>query len=308
MDPKSQRAGGSGPIKLISTKFIRKLLFDDWALKLTALGITLTLWLGVTGLSTPTTKRLTVPINFSIPNNTEITNSPVQEIDVVLSGDKRRIDQINRTDLVASIDLTDIQPGDRAVSLTPDNVSVTLPPGIKLNEVQPSRIVIKLEAVVEREISVETQTKGSVAKGFETYGIVVTPPKVRVRGPASFVKSLDSVKTDQIDVGGKKADFTASQTPVTIDNPNTAVLTAVVDVFFRIGEKRVERLFSVPVTGSTQRSTFVLYGPRTLLDKTHNDDLKVVMAPDETGIDTPQVILPNELRDSVEVRKLRISQ
>ena len=38
-------------------------------MKLIALVITLGLWLGVTGLSTPTTKRFTVPLIPSISNN-----------------------------------------------------------------------------------------------------------------------------------------------------------------------------------------------------------------------------------------------
>jgi YbbR domain-containing protein len=285
---------------------IRKLFFEDWALKLTALVITFGLWFGVTGLSTPTTKRITVPLVPSIPNNIEITNAPIEEVDIVISGDKRKIDQITRSELRASLDLTDVPPGDRVVSLTPENVSVVLPQGIKLDEVQPSRIVIKLEAVEEKEIEVRAQTDGQPAAGYEIYNTSVLPPRIRVRGPASFIKTLDFVETDRIDLSGRKEEFTARQVPVSVTNPKAAVLNTVVDVFFRIGERRVERLYSVPVAGSSgQTATFTIYGPRSVLAQTRSDDFKV----DAYILDSnaePRLILPPGLEGRVEVRNFSI--
>ena len=118
-----------------------------------ALVITFALWLGVTGLRAPTTARLkNVTLNLRVSNSIEVTNSPVQEVDLVVTGDKHKIDQINPRDLVASLDLTEVQAGDRTVQITPENVNVELPTGVKLEEVQPNKIAIKLEAVMEREI------------------------------------------------------------------------------------------------------------------------------------------------------------
>ena len=282
---------------------IRKLFLEDWALKLIALVITLGLWFGVTGLSTPTTKRFTVPLNPSISNSAEITNTLISEVDIVVSGDKRKLDQINRGDLAATLDLTDVQPGDRVVSLRPENVYVPLPQGIKLVEVQPSRIPVKLEAVEEKEIEVNVNYTGSPAEGYEVYGTSVLPPKIRVRGPASFIKTLDFIETDNIDVAGKKEEFTARQIPVSVANPKAAVLDTVVDVVFRIGEKRVERQFTVPVAGSPGKTaTFTIYGPRTLLAKARADAFKVETSPEGT----PQVVVPAELQDVVEIRKLNV--
>ena len=293
--------------RLFAKHIIRKVFLEDWALKLTALVITLALWLMVTGLGTPTTKRITVPLNFNISNNAEITSSPIQEVDIVISGDKRKFDQINKSDLVASLDLTDVAPGDRVVSLTPENVSVPLPQGVKLIEIQPGRIAVNLEAVEEKEFEVKASTTGNPAPGFETYSTSVLPPKIKVRGPASFIKTLDFVQTDKIDLSGKKDDFTANQIPVSVSNPKATVLNTVVDVFFRIGEKRLERSFSVPVTGETGKTAnFVIYGPRTPLQKTRSDEFKVEMYLNDTGEVVPRVVLPAALQDFAEVRKLKI--
>ncbi len=285
--------------KLFAKHILRKLFLEDWALKLLALVITFALWFGVTGLSTPTTKRITVPLNFNISNNAEITNSPIQEVDIVISGDKRKIDQINKADLIASLDLTDVASGDRVVSLTPENVYVQLPQGIKLTEVAPGRIAVSLEVVEEKDIEVKTITIGVTANGFEVYNTTVLPSKIRVRGPASVVKILEYVQTDKVELTGKKDDFTAKQVAVTSSNPKVSVLNTVVDVFVRIGETRIERTFSTPVNGKI--ATFTIYGPKTLITKAKADAFKVEMTSD-----TPQLILPPELQDLAEIRKLAI--
>src|SRR5690606_4223325 len=127
-----------------------KIFLEDWLTKLVALAITIALWVGVTGLSTPTTRRIAdIPLTLSYPNNTEITNSPVQSISIVVSGDKRRVNQLTESNLVVSLDLSDVPPGDRVIELTPDSVSIELPLGVKLQEINPNRIAVRIEAVEE---------------------------------------------------------------------------------------------------------------------------------------------------------------
>ena len=295
------------PKKLFFKHILRKVFLEDWVLKLIALVITLALWFVVTGLSTPTTKRLTVPLNLSISSNAQVVNVPQPEVAIEISGDKRKIDQINRTELIATLDLTDVPPGDRVVSLSPENVYVALPQGVKLVEVAPSRIAVNLEAVEEKEVEVKVQAAGKPAVGYEVYSSSALPQKIKVRGPASIIKMLEYVQTEAIDLGGKRDDFTAKQVAVTSPDPKAAVLNTVVDVVFRIGEKRVERLFTIPVTGAYQTTaTFSLYGPRSIVTRAKTDAFFVEMTRTGTGSDMPHVVLPIEWQDTVEVRDLTI--
>lgn len=294
--------------KLFAKHVIRKIFLEDWGLKLTSLVITLGLWFGVTGLSTPTVQRFNVALAPRISNNAEITNALPPEVDIVLTGDKRKLEQLNNSDLTATLDLTDVAPGDRVVSLTPENVYVNLPQGIKLTEIQPGRIAVNLEAVEEKELEVRAETKGAPAAGFEVYASVVSPPRVKVRGPASVIRTLDSVETAKIDLAGKKSDFTAQQIAVNVQNAKATVFNTVVDVFFRIGERRVERAFTIPVTGlDGKTASFVIYAPRTLLSQTKLDDFKVEMVLNDKGEEVPQVTLPTELKDLAEVRRLKLN-
>ena len=289
-----------------------RIFLDDWMLKLTALVITFALWFGVTGLSTPITKRFTIPLAPSIATNVEIVNSPREEVEIIVSGDKRRVDQISQNDLVATLDLRDVAPGDWVVPLSPETISVTLPQGIKLIEVQPSRIPINLETVEEKDIEVKVILSGNLAHGFEVYGANVLPARIRVRGPASFIKTLEHVETDPVDIQGRERDFTARQVPVGVSNPKASVLNTVVDVIFRIGERRVERSFAVPISGfpipiaglEGKTVYFTLYGPRTLVTEARTSDFRIEMPQTEGG--QPQVVLPPGYENGVEIRKLMV--
>ncbi len=291
-------------------RLFRRVFVDDWVVKALALAITFALWLGVTGLRTPTRERLrNISLAVRVSNDIEITNSPVQEVDLVVTGDKRKIDQIKREDLVVSLDLTDAQPGDRTVKISPENVNVELPTGIKLEEVQPNKIAVKLEQVEEREIAVKADTEGSVADGFEIYSETVLPNKIKVRGPSSFIRSLDSVSTEKINLENHQADFTAQQVGLNLINPKVTLIDTVVDVIFRIGEKRIERLFLVPVKTNTKSgtATVVLYGVRSILDPLRPENLQVEIVNTEINENSLRLILPAEMQGKIEIRKLKIN-
>ncbi|PYS87827.1 MAG: hypothetical protein DMF62_11195, partial [Acidobacteria bacterium] len=94
-----------------------------------------------------------------------------------------------------SVDLTSVLPGDRVVQLTPENVELQLPLGVRLDEITPSRMAVRLEAVEEKEVPVQIETVGRLPDGFEVYSQVANPPRVRVRGPQSLAKTLTEIST-----------------------------------------------------------------------------------------------------------------
>jgi len=132
---------------------------------------------------------------------------------------------------------------------------------------------------------------------------------VRIRAPESYIKSLDFVSTEKIDIENRREDFTARQVALNVVNPKATLLDATVDVFFKIGEKRIERLFSIRVEteDANKIATFVLYGARSILESVKAENLQVQILKNEAGENSPQVILPIEIQGQVEIRKLKIS-
>lgn len=292
---------------LVFKNILRKIFLEDWPMKLIALAISVALWIGVTGLSAPTIQRMSgIPLTLRLSSNVDVTNSPNQEVDIVISGDSRKIDQINKNDLNVSVDLTDLQPGDRVIQLTPATVLISLPNGVKLDEIQPRQIAVRLEPIEVREIPVNVTTEGEPADGFEVYSASVSPEKVNVRGPANLMRSLASVSTDKIDLTNRAGDFTATQVSVNVTNSKATLLEPLVDVTFSIGEKRIERTYRVQVRDDpSRRVTVVLFGGRSLFEGVQDDDIFVEMSRDAAGKEQPVVILPPSLAGSVEIRRPR---
>jgi YbbR domain-containing protein len=294
------------------TRMIRKIFLEDWTMKLVALVITLGLWLGVTGLRTPTSRRFTnVPLNLRVANELEITNSPVSEVELKISGDKSKIDQINQRDLSVSLDLTEVQSGYRTVQITPDNVNIELPVGFKLEEIQPTRIAVQLEKIVERDVPVKAETEGVLTEDFEIYNTIISPQSVRVRGPESYVRPLDSISTEKINVEARQTDFTAQQVSLNVVSPKVRLVdTTVVDVFFHIAERRIEKSFivSVKTEKGERRASLKLFGPRSLIENLTTQAIRAEAAKTETGDATFNVVLPPEIQDKVEIRDKKLNQ
>lgn len=286
---------------------LRKIFLEDWGMKLIALAITLALWLGVTGLSRPTTQRFSaVPFNVRYSNNIEVTNTPIDQINLVVSGDSRRLAQIKERELFAYIDVSGVPPGDRVIPLTPETVVIALPPGVRLDEIQPRSMAVRIETVEEKEVPVKPAISGELPDGYEIYSETVTPAKVNVRGPSRFIDSLDSVSTELIDVTNKSTDFIARQKSISLGNPKATIVdTSVVDISFRIGEKRVERVYSIPTSGG-RRATVVLFGARSLFDDVRTEDIRVDVVKNDSGDDTPKVTLPPILDGRVEIRSAKL--
>ena len=306
----TEKSKGSDTTQRFLRNIVRKIFLEDWLLKLIALAITIGLWLGVTGLTTNSTRRLTVKLVPNVANNVKVTNNLIAEVDIVVSGDERKLKNLSGSVLDASLDLTEVPLGERVVSLSPQNVAIPgLDPGIKLDEVQPRRIAVTLEQVEEIELPITPNIEGTAAPGFEVYGVpTFTPSRVRVRGTVSVLKMLQSASTEPISIEGRRSDLFARQVRVTVANENAIVLDPVVDVIVKIGEIRIEKTMTIPVMGNLGKKALVtLYGPKTVLESIRPDALKVEMVKTDGGQETPQLNLPAELQNSVEVRKIKAS-
>lgn len=295
-------------------RWLREIFIQDWNLKLLALAITLGLWYGVTGEREPTRRNLRgVQLSFIVPNDMEISNDPPQEVEVKLTGSKRELDRINNArDLVATVDVTDYKPGERVVPLTRNRVRIDLPPDVHIDEIEPSTVPLRLEPRIEREVEVEAHLEGRLPEGLELYGVTISPAKVRVRGPASHVNLLQKAPTETISLEGRRESFTEAQTSIVIADPKIKMVDTVVSVSLQIGELRVEKSFAgVPVhedSGAQVRpasASVTLYGPRSLLEQLHPEDIQIVLDAAPDGSIRPRLLLPPNMQDRIELRSTR---
>jgi YbbR domain-containing protein len=234
----------------------------------------------------------------------ELTSASLAEIDLFVTGDKRKVDPLNPRDLVASLDLTQMSPGDRIIQLTPSNVVIDLPTGVSLDSIEPTQIPIKLERIIIKDLPIEPNFIGSPRNGLEFYSSETNPKTVRVRGPEGIVAGLTSLSSERIDLRDRTESFVVNQLNLTNDNQRVRLLIAAVNLKVTIGPKRTLKVFELPIAVNGKNKTVVitLYGPAQELRDLDPETLKIV----NPQSSKPEVVLPDNLKASVEVRKIQI--
>src|SRR5438045_1762343 len=171
------------PRRLFLKHIVRKIFLEDWAMKLVALVITLGLWFGVNFVNKgkPITQTFTaVPLNLRVLDNAVVTHAQVQDVEIGVRGVDDQVYKIRRNDLVVFVDLTDLALGDHVLTLTPESVSISLPPGVTLFDLQPSRIAVTIQPIEEKEVAVHAETDGAPPRGVGVGSETDLPQKIEV--------------------------------------------------------------------------------------------------------------------------------
>lgn len=218
-------------------RWARKILLEDWTLKVLAIAITIALWMAVTGQNKPVMQRMSVQLNFLRPAGMEISNDPPTVVEVVLKGSSAKLDQVGSR-LVATVDISDQKQGERVIRLSQDRVQISVPAGVSIDSFRPTSVTVRLEPVAESEAQVEVKTEGQVAEGFEVASVTANPATVRLRGPVDHTNNMKRVSTETVSLEGRRESFTVSNVAIGMTDPKIEVLDPQVEVRIEIVEKK----------------------------------------------------------------------
>lgn len=294
-------------------RIVRRLFVEDWNLKLLSLAITLVLWFVVTGQNTPVNVHATVQLKFIRPEALEISNDPPKSVDVLLTGSKYKLDELNKTFLMATVDISDQRAGERILRLV-ERARLDLPQGVAVDAFQPSTISIRLEPLIDRQLDIEAKVEGTPAEGFEVYGVRLGKNTVNVHGPSSHINALPKAPTETISVAGRKESFTVNNAAIDISDPKVDVLEPTVSLDVDIGERRVEKEYAdVTVTAQSAtsvepaRATVVVYAPPSVLAELKSTDLKLILPPDG-DVSKATIEGPAAIQNKLGLRSVRPSK
>ena len=115
-----------------------------WELKALALAFAVALWVFVT-TSEKSDLVLAAPIELEgLSSGLVVVGEPPESVDVQVHGLRTTLAHLGSDQLRAHLSLTGVQPGEVLLSVLPEHVSV--PPGITVLRVNPSRIRLVLAA------------------------------------------------------------------------------------------------------------------------------------------------------------------
>jgi YbbR domain-containing protein len=185
----------------------RRLLADNWAIKLISLVCAIMLWFYVTSTG-KTEMTLTVPLELrNIPAGMTVVGDVTGAIEVRVQGQERVLgDSALGKKVTGLLDLSLAREGENVVRISPDDIK--RPEGVVVTHLSLSEIRVKLEPLLRRTFRLRPVLHGSPATGYRLAGVTVTPAKISVEGPASAVRTLDKLETMPIDIQGARAGLT----------------------------------------------------------------------------------------------------
>jgi YbbR domain-containing protein len=150
-------------------RLIQEYLLENWSLKLTAILLSLILWLFVRGEPGPE-RVVAVPLEVQVPRHMEIINERPTSIEVTMRGAAFSNMWFSQPLPTCIIDLQGSQEGEHTINLTPDNVKIPKGSGIEILQVNPARVTLVLEKTISKEVPLSVPVRGEPARGFEIYG------------------------------------------------------------------------------------------------------------------------------------------
>lgn len=216
-------------------RWARKVLLEDWGLKLLAAAVTVALWMAVTGQNQPVRQRTTLQLHFIRPDGIEISNDVPGSVEVMLQGSQSRLSSVGPT-LVATIDLTNQKAGERMVRLQ-EKAQLTLPPDVTIEGFRPATIPLKLEPVIEAVAEVEVKFDGKLPDGYEVGSVTTSPAKVKLRGPSDRVIALQKVVTESVSLDDRRESFDVANVAIIVGDTKVEIIDSNVDLHVEIVKK-----------------------------------------------------------------------
>lgn len=185
-------------------------LLDNLGLKLASLGLASVLWFLIAGEKT-SEMGLGVSVELqNLPRELELTGDAVTQVEVRLRASPGVIQQLGKEDVSARIDLAGASEGERIVHLSAESIRV--PFGVTVVRINPSIVTLNFERTLQKLVPVRPRLIGRPAPDHEVAEVSVDPAEVRIAGPKSRVREIESAFTEPVSVDGARATVTDSVT------------------------------------------------------------------------------------------------
>jgi len=170
----------------------------NWHIKLISLALGAIVWIYVNSLQEKE-KFLSVPLSVvDVPENYLVASEIPQTVKVVLRGREEKLALVNEEKITAVIDLKASSVGQVKKKVKIDES--TIPQNVSIKEITPWTIDILLEKALIKSVKVVPVIVADLPYGYNLEDIVTEPEMVEIRGPESYLKSIESVYTREINL------------------------------------------------------------------------------------------------------------
>lgn len=180
---------------------LKRMLFNNFGLKLTALLFAIFVWIQITGKERSYIEK-TVDINaeyINVSKNIDIRSVRPEKIRVKIRGTSNEVSGISSEDFKLRVDLKGIRESMKLNFFTEDYL--TFPGNVNIVSIQPKMIEIIVEELMTKEVQIKVLYKNAIQPGIKIKSRILTPEKVKVVGYKSQIQMIDTVfPIDSIDL------------------------------------------------------------------------------------------------------------
>ncbi|TAK30293.1 MAG: hypothetical protein EPO21_19530 [Chloroflexota bacterium] len=210
------------------------ILSGDLSIAVIALGLSMALWVAVSNERNPVTDNYfptPLPVQVTgLGGDLMLLNKP-EPVRVRVSAPRDALDKLQPESLQVSIDLADKGVGEHHIGI---QVKAS-DPSVRVMEISPPTVIVRLDKEEQRKIPVRANTKGSAPFGFVARTPEVEPQEMTVTGPLSVIQSA-SVAVASVNLDGAKTGIDQSVIPAVQDGQGRMVESIRLDP----GEVRVQ--------------------------------------------------------------------
>lgn len=168
-------------------RFIRS-IFSGFTTLLLAFILAVVIWATAVRVNDPVEGRtLEVPVNIIRKEaDVEVLGRPPESVLITLQGPLSALDQLTPADFTATIDLSEVPYGEV-------DVPIQVSSGVELIDILsvfPESAQLQLEQIITREIPVDLQIRGEVARGHRVADARVEPETIQVTGSSDRVDQI----------------------------------------------------------------------------------------------------------------------
>ncbi|MCG8454107.1 MAG: CdaR family protein [Spirochaetales bacterium] len=162
-------------------------------------------------VNTFTERVVTVPLQVITPEGFVVSSEYPGSINLTLRGETQEIAGVLPDDIDAFVDLSSFpDQGEYRVPVEFRKKGSALQPEALELRSRPREVQLAMERRTVRSLIVRPELSGFPALGYELTQFIVSPSSVTAVGPQSQMTGLTELKTEIIDLSGRRDDFTVS--------------------------------------------------------------------------------------------------
>jgi hypothetical protein len=173
--------------------------------KLASLALAVVLWSAVVGEPELVTVQAVPVLYRNLPRELLLLSDTPGDVQAELRGPSGRLTRGTLAEVFAALDLSGVGgPGEETFTLSA--ADFTLPQGVTFLRAVPSQLRLSFDRMLVKDVPVKIRLKDAPPAGYRVTSQASAPAMLRISGPESRVKTVETAETDLVDLGAMTRD------------------------------------------------------------------------------------------------------